>query len=159
MNIRAVLRFVACVVTAELAGALGALFTSSSVSTWYTTLEKPALNPPAWIFGPVWITLYFLMGVAAFLVWQAGMRRREVKLALTAFFVQLILNAIWSPLFFGWQSPLFALIDIVLLLAAIVWAMFLFYKVSRLAAYLLAPYLLWVCFATYLNTAILILNA
>ena len=142
----------------ELAGIIGSLFTSSAIPNWYSTIEKPALNPPPWVFGPVWTTLYALMGIAAFLVWKRGWEKKEVKLALGMFGIQLFLNAIWSIIFFGMQNPGWALVDILFLWFAIVLTMVLFYKISKPAMYLLIPYILWVSFATYLNYAIWILN-
>lgn len=125
---------------------------------WYDALIKPALNPPSWIFSPVWTVLYIMMALSAFLVWKKGWKRKEVRIALAMFGVQLALNLIWSPLFFGLQNPLLAFVDIVLMLAAIIWTIVLFYKLSRFAAYLLIPYLIWVSFATYLNFSIWWLN-
>lgn len=125
---------------------------------WYASLVKPALTPPSWIFSPVWTVLYVLMAVSAFLIWKKGWRRKEVRVALMAFGFQLALNLVWSPLFFGLQSPRLALLDIVLLLAAISWTMVAFWRLSRTAAYLLLPYLVWVAFATYLNFSIWRLN-
>ncbi|MDP3974829.1 MAG: TspO/MBR family protein [Candidatus Jorgensenbacteria bacterium] len=142
-----------------LAGAIGSIFTSSSVSGWFTTLVKPALNPPSWLFGPVWTALYVLMGIAAFVVWSnVDVMREERKRALWAFALQLILNATWSVLFFGLQSPLLALFGIALLWLAILWTLVVFSRISRPAAWLLAPYLLWVTFASYLNYATWTLN-
>jgi tryptophan-rich sensory protein len=150
--------FISCVVPL-LAGAAGALFTTAdSLNNWYAKLNKPAFNPPNWLFGPVWTTLYILMGIAAFLVWRKGLDNKPVRLALVWFLVQLALNALWTPLFFGLHSPLLALADIVLLLGAIVLTVFYFLKVSRPAGLLLVPYLAWVTFATSLNFAIYLLN-
>lgn len=142
----------------ELAGIIGSMFTVSAIPGWYSTLLKPALNPPSWIFGPVWITLYVLMGIAAFLVWRTGWKKRPVRVALMLFGLQLFLNTIWSIIFFGLHSPLPALVDIILLWLAIIATMVSFYKISRAAAFLLVPYLFWVTFATYLNCAFWILN-
>ncbi len=146
------------ILLSECAGLLGTIFTASAIPTWYATLEKPALNPPSWVFGPVWTILYALMGVAAFLVWRQGWEKKEVKQALGVFGMQLILNAVWSILFFGAQNPFIALIDILLLLCAIVLTMGVFFRVSKPATYLLIPYLVWVSFATYLNWSIYRLN-
>lgn len=143
---------------AQLAGIIGSVFTASAIPTWYAGLVKPALNPPAWVFGPAWITLYALMGVSAWLIWKNGWKKKEVRMALGAFGIQLFLNAIWSIIFFGLHSPGWALVDIALLWFAIVWTMVVFYRISRPAAYLLVPYLLWVSFASYLNYAIWALN-
>lgn len=152
------LKLIASIITCELAGIIGSFFTTPSVATWYQTLVRPALNPPAWVFGPVWITLYALMGVAAFLVWRAGLAHARVKIALAIFAVQLVLNTLWSIIFFGLHSPGGALIDIAALWIAIVLTIVAFAKISRPAAWLLVPYLAWVSFATYLNYAIWMLN-
>lgn len=142
-----------------LAGAFGSLFTSASVGTWYPTLVKPALNPPSWVFGPVWTVLYVLMGIAAYLVWSnPNVMKEEKRRALKIFALQLVLNAAWSVVFFGLLSPLLALINIVLLWCAILWTIVAFVRIARPAAWLLAPYLAWVTFATYLNAAIWLLN-
>ena len=149
---------VSAIVISQLVGAIGSLFTAQAIPTWYATLAKPALNPPAWVFGPVWTTLYVLMGVAAFLVWRKGWARREGKIALAVFVGQLLLNTLWSVLFFVLHSPGGALIEIVLLWGAIVATIIAFAKISKLAAWLLAPYLAWVSFAIYLNYAFWSLN-
>ncbi len=146
------------IIICELAGGIGSLFTASAVQGWYTTLVKPALNPPSWVFGPVWTTLYALMGIAAFLVWNKGLMRRDVRKALSIFIFQLVLNATWSIVFFGLQSPGWALVNICVMALAIIWTMVSFYKISKPAMWLLVPYLLWVCFASYLNYSIWILN-
>jgi translocator protein len=139
------------------AGFIGSFFTANSVRTWYVTLEKPLLNPPSWVFGPVWTVLYVLMGIASYIIWQ----QRDVphaKTALVLFGVQLFFNALWSILFFGFQSPGIALIEIVFLLSLIIVTMILFWRISVVAGILLVPYVLWVSFATYLNYAIWRLN-
>jgi tryptophan-rich sensory protein len=151
-------KLVIAIIVSELASIIGSVFTISAIPNWYAELVKPALNPPAWVFGPAWTTLYALMGIAAFLIWRMGWERKEVKMALGVFGTQLFLNAIWSIIFFGLQNPGWALVDIVLLWLAIVWTMVVFYKISRPAAYLLVPYLLWVSFASYLNYSIWTLN-
>lgn len=147
------------------AGAVGSLFTASSVGGWYALLVRPAIAPPNWVFGPVWTTLYLLMGLAAFLVWRThpmalqkgGMLTRR-RIALGAFVVQLALNAGWSVVFFGLYDPGAALTEIAGLWLAILATMLAFATISRPAAWLLAPYLLWVSFAAYLNLAIWLLN-
>ncbi|MGD0552743.1 MAG: TspO/MBR family protein [Sedimentisphaerales bacterium] len=142
-----------------LVGLMGSLFTTAdSLGNWYANLHKPAFNPPNWVFGPVWTTLYIMMGIAAFLVWRKGLENKLVRLALVCFIVQLFLNAIWTPLFFGLRSPLAGLIDIVLLLSAIDLTVILFLRISKPAALLLVPYVLWVLFATILNASIYLLN-
>ena len=155
---RKALKLITAIVVCELAGGIGSLFTISTIPTWYATLTKPALNPPAWIFGPVWTTLYLLMGIAAFLVWNKGWHRADVKKALGVFLLQLVLNAAWSIIFFGLHSPFWAFVDLVAMWLVIVWTMTLFYKISKPAMWLLLPYILWVSFAGYLNFSIWILN-
>jgi tryptophan-rich sensory protein len=139
------------------AGGIGSFFTASSVRDWYLTLEKPMLNPPSWVFGPVWTALFLLMGYALYLVWtdESGKRKR---LAYWVFGIQVALNLLWSIIFFGLQSPGGALIEIVFLWLAILATIILFAKFSRLAAWLLVPYILWVSFASYLNYSIWMLN-
>jgi tryptophan-rich sensory protein len=141
-----------------LTGALGGWVTSQSVIEWYPTLNKPAWNPPAWIFAPVWTTLYVMMAVAAWLVWKEASRGSGVRLALVLFFVQLALNCLWSLLFFGARSPGWALVDIFALLAALAATTWVFFNQSRLAGALMLPYLAWVSFATVLNFTIWQLN-
>lgn len=123
---------------------------------WYASLSKPSFNPPNWIFGPVWTTLYLMMGVAAWGVWRYG---RNCRAALTLFAIQLALNAAWSPLFFGLHRPDLALIDLIALWIAIVVTIVAFHRQVRWAAMLLLPYLAWVSFAGVLNFAIWRLNA
>ena len=154
---------VIAIVVSELAGIIGSFFTVSAIPTWYATLAKPALNPPAWVFGPVWTTLYALMGIAAFLVWSSyaeatSDRKRGIKIALSLFGIQLVLNTLWSIIFFGLHSPGGALIEIVFLWLAILATIIAFAKISRPAAWLLVPYILWVSFAMYLNYTIWMLN-
>lgn len=142
----------------QMAGILGAVTTATGGSEWYQNLAKPVFNPPSWVFGPVWTLLYALMGVAAYIVWKRGSHRYVVKQALAVFAVQLFLNAIWTPIFFGVHQVGLALLVIVLLWASILATMVLFYQRSRLACWLLLPYLLWVSFATVLNASIWFLN-
>lgn len=139
-------------------GGIGSVFTAPAIPTWYATLVKPELSPPNWVFAPVWTVLYVLMGLAAYLVWRKGLKVKGVKTALFVFCVQLVLNALWSVAFFGLQSPLIALGVITLLWLAIFETVFLFFSLSRTAAFLLIPYLLWVSFASYLNYSIWALN-
>ena len=158
MKLPSFFKLIIAIVVCELAGGIGSLVTISAIPTWYAALAKPALNPPSWIFGPVWTTLYLLMGIAAFLVWKQGWDRRDVRKALAVFGLQLVLNAVWSIIFFGLHSPLWALVDLVAMWLAIVWTMTLFYRISKPAMWLLLPYVLWVSFAAYLNYSIWILN-
>ena len=153
-----VLKLITAIAVSELAGVIGSFFTASSVQIWYPTLIKPAFSPPAWVFAPVWTTLYLLMGIAVFLVWSKGFNRRDVRTALAIFIYQLVLNTLWSVFFFGLEDPGAALIEIVSLLVAIIATVVAFARISRPAAWLFAPYLFWVSFAAYLNYALWALN-
>lgn len=158
MKINNTFKLIIAIAVSELAGIVGSVFTAPAITSWYAGIVKPALNPPAWVFGPVWTTLFALMGIAAFLVWRRGLERKDVKIALGIFIGQLVLNTLWSIIFFGLQSPGGALIEIVFLWLAVLAAIIAFYKISRPAAWLLVPYILWVSFAMYLNYAIWSLN-
>ena len=158
MKKRDTLKFVVSILVCQLAGVIGGLFTASSVGTWYAALTKPAFNPPNWLFSPVWITLYALMGIALFLVWRQGLQTEGVQIALIVFGLQLALNTLWSLLFFGLKMPFQAFIDIVILWCLILMTLLKFKKISRLAGFLLVPYLLWVSFAAVLNFFLWYLN-
>jgi len=136
------------------AASMGALFMPGE---WYAALNKPAWNPPGWIFGPVWTALYIMMAVAAWLVWRQGGWSKQRK-PLLRFLGQLALNALWTPLFFGLHWPGVAFLEIILLWLAIAWTIAAFWCVQRAAAWLLAPYLAWVSFAAVLNGALWRLN-
>ncbi len=124
---------------------------------WYNSLNKPSWNPPSWVFGPVWTTLYTLMGIAAWLVWKK-FGFKYAKPALSVFLIQLVLNGLWSQLFFGLKSPGWAFLEIFFLLATILLTTFLFSKKVKAAAWLMVPYILWVAFATVLNGTIWWIN-
>lgn len=147
-----------CILLCLSAGGVGSAFTAPAIPEWYAALNKPSFSPPNWIFAPVWTLLYILMGLAAALVWKKGLQNPEVRTALVAFLVQLILNMLWSALFFGMHSPLYGLIDILFLWIMILVTIGRFSKVSTPAALLLIPYLLWVTFASGLNLGIFLLN-
>ena len=139
-------------------GFLSGFATQSSVNDWFVTLNKPSFNPPNWVFAPVWTVLYIMMGTAAGLVWAKGFHHLWVKTALYHFVFQLLLNASWSIIFFGFMEPFWGLVVIITLLVLIVLTIRWFRIVSKFAAWLLIPYLLWVCFATALNYKIWELN-
>lgn len=153
-----VIKLIISILIVQLAGIIGSIFTSSSVSTWYQSLVKPSFTPPNWIFGPVWIILYLLMGIALYLVWGKGFKNKGVKIAVYIFILQLILNLLWSFLFFGLNNPLYAFIEIIVLWILILINIILFYRISKTSAYLLLPYIFWVTFAAVLNFTILLLN-
>jgi tryptophan-rich sensory protein len=140
-------------------GYVSGMVTRESVTTWYPTLEKPSFNPPNWLFAPVWTALYIIMGIAGALVWdRIDTDEENVKKGLRFFFIQLVLNALWSFLFFWLKNPLIALIEIILLWLMIYETFVQFHKVNKTAAYLFIPYLLWVTFAMVLNGSIWWLN-
>lgn len=141
----------------QLAGVIGSVFTTPKIPNWYASLIKPTFNPPGWIFGPVWILLFILMGISLYLIWTANIKHKKT-LALTTFFIQLCLNTLWSILFFGFMSPFAALIEIVFLWIAILATIIFAHKISSTAGKLLIPYLVWVSFAMILNTGIWVLN-
>jgi benzodiazapine receptor len=149
---------VVAIAVCELAGVIGSLFTAPSIPGWYAGLVKPSFNPPGWVFGPVWTTLYAMMGLAAWLVYDRGLTKPGVKMALVVFAGQLLLNTLWSITFFGLHRILAAVVVIVLLWAMILCTIVLFHRISRPAAYLLVPYILWVSFAAVLNVSLYVLN-
>lgn len=153
-----IVTLVAAIVVCQLAGVLGVIFTIPNIPTWYNTLSKPDFAPPGSLIGVVWILLYTLMGISLYIVWEKGLNKKVVRGAIDAFGVQLILNALWSFLFFGLRSPFYGLLGIILLWLAIVVTIMRFYKVSKNAAWLLVPYILWVSFAGILNFMIWQMN-
>jgi len=152
-----ILKFIISIVIPFIAGGIGSLATFPNVSTWYATLEKPFFSPPNWIFGPVWTLLYVLMGVSLYLLWTSTRKGDKTK-AFMAFGIQIALNTLWSVFFFGLHAPVGGLITIVILLISIALTIRYFWHFSKMASYLLLPYLLWVSFATILNIAIVALN-
>jgi translocator protein len=139
-------------------GALSGYLTSSAINGWYATLTKPSFNPPNYLFGPVWTTLYTMMGIAYFLVWNSKPVSESKNNAYLFYWVQLFLNFMWSICFFYFQNPALALVVIVLMLITIAGTMFTFKKFSAIAAWLLVPYICWVAFATALNFELWRLN-
>ena len=152
------IKLAASVVLCMLAGFVGRIFTTPKIDGWYAGLNKPSFNPPGWLFGPVWTALYVMMAIALYLVWRKGLAAKGVKVALAVFLVQLALNALWSFAFFGAESPLAGLVVIVALWAMIAASIAAFAPISRAAAALLVPYILWVTFAAILNASIYLLN-
>ncbi|HBQ60930.1 MAG TPA: sensory protein TspO [Balneolaceae bacterium] len=146
------------IVVCNAVGLLASSVTLPAIDGWYAGLNKPFFNPPGWLFGPVWTTLYTFMGISAAAIWQVGFNHPKVKEALAIFGVQLGLNGIWSFLFFGYQSPLFAFIEILCLLIAIIATIRIFKEIKPWTAWLLIPYLAWVMFASILNFSIYLLN-
>ena len=152
------LKLIISLLICQVAGLVGSIFTMPAIGVWYATLHKPAFSPPNWIFGPVWIILFILMGIALYLVWSKSNGKEERNKAIIFFSVQLILNIAWSFCFFYLQNPLSGLVEIFVLWIFILLTIIYFYKISKLAAYLLIPYILWVSFAAVLNYFLFILN-
>lgn len=151
-------RLIFSIIACELIGFATIPVTLSSIPTWYARLIKPSINPPDWIFGPVWTILYALMGISLFLISKAKTKKDLRKQAIRFFTVQLLFNFLWSLLFFGGHSPVLGLLDIIALLIALSLTLFFFWKISKKAFYILFPYFVWVCFATVLNASIVFLN-
>lgn len=159
MRLKKFFRFLFSILLANSAGFLGSFFTASSVKTWYQTINKPFFNPPSFVFAPVWTLLYILMGVSFYLIWQQTKFKSKIsKLARNIFLIQLILNALWSILFFGFKNPVLAFIEIIILWILIFKNIKVFAKINKTAAYLLWPYLAWVSFASILNLSLILLN-
>lgn len=151
-----ILKLIGAILFCELAGGIGAIFTTPAINTWYATFEKPVFNPPNWLFAPVWTILFALMGIALYLIWINSAQNK--RSAYIIFFVQLILNILWSSIFFGAKLPGLALVEIIIMWLAVLLTIIYFYKISKPAGLILLPYLLWVSFATVLNYEIFILN-
>jgi tryptophan-rich sensory protein len=154
---------IGCLFITQFAGIIGSLFTTKAITTWYQSLSKPFLNPPNWIFGPVWTILFLLMGISLYLILSQkhGLFFRHDKifsLGLIFFAVQLVLNILWSYFFFYLHDPLWGLFDIILLIIFIGLSAYFFWRLRPLAGYILLPYLAWVLFATYLNYSLWRLN-
>ena len=138
-------------------GSVGGLVTVNEIPTWYATLNKPSFNPPNWLFGPVWTTLYVLMGISVYLIWKQPVSTERNK-ALQLFIIQFILNFCWSFIFFGLHATGWALMEMIALWILILLSILHFAKHSKTAAWLLVPYIAWVSFALLLNAAIWRLN-
>jgi translocator protein len=153
-----ILLLAGCIILPLIIGFIGSLFTTANIPIWYASLNKPWFNPPNWLFGPVWTVLYILMGVSLWLVIKNGFSDANVRRASYVFSVQLIINLLWSVVFFGMHSPAGGLTVIIILIALIIATVREFEKISRLSAYLLIPYLCWTIIATILNAYVVILN-
>lgn len=140
------------------AGAIGSLFTTQSIPTWYSTLNRASFNPPNWVFGPAWTILYILMSISLFLILDSNASKKDKRMPLIIFLIQIVLNALWSIIFFGLRSPLAAFISIIFLWVSILLNIIEFYKIKKIAGLILLPYILWVTFASILNLFVVILN-
>jgi|ERR1035437_2661837 tryptophan-rich sensory protein len=157
MKLNKIIKLLFLIIVCEGVGFLGTIFTIPSIQGWYMTLQKAPFNPPPWVFGPIWTTLYFLMGVSIFLLLQKKLKKQRTFL-LALFSIQLFLNFLWSVIFFGWHLPLAAMIELVLLWITIALLIIDFWKFSKPAAILLIPYLCWVSVASTLNLFVVLLN-
>lgn len=157
MNFKPIIALIICILIPLLTGGIAGFVTSSNIESWFTYLEKPAFNPPNWLFGPVWTTLYILMGISLFMIWKEPATPQR-KSALRLFFLQLFLNFAWSFIFFYFHQPGFAFLEIIVLWIAILLMIVSFYRLNRSAAFLQLPYLGWVTFASVLNVSIWYLN-
>ncbi len=155
-NRSSAIRFIVAVAVCEAAGLVSSVYTISAIPTWYAALQKPWFTPPNWLFAPVWLTLYFLMGVSLYLLWG---KRQRARAALGAFVLQLVLNVFWSIVFFGAHQLFYGFVVIAALWAAILATIALSYRVSRGAAFVLLPYISWVTIASALNYYVWVLNA
>ena len=152
------LKLLISIVVCHMAGVMGGLFTRNSIPGWYENLKKPFFTPPDWVFGPAWITLYTMMGIALYAIWRKGWGAPGVKQALAIFILQLTLNSLWTVVFFGGRSILGGMVVIVFLWLAIAWTMAVFFNLAKAAFLLFVPYILWVSFALVLNAVLLKLN-
>ncbi len=151
-------KLIISIVICEAIGLIGSVFTTPSIGSWYTDLQKPGFTPPNWIFAPVWTTLFLLMGISLYFLIERGIGK-GVRTGLVIFGAQLALNLIWSILFFGLHTILFALVEIVVLWIAILATIIWFWRIRKISAYLLIPYIVWVTVAAFLNYYIWVLNA
>jgi benzodiazapine receptor len=151
------IKLLLCILLPLVVGGISGYFTAGNITTWYTTLHKPSFNPPNYLFGPVWTSLYTLMGISFYLVLNKAKAADTFKLT-GIFIVQLLLNFLWSFIFFKFHQLGFALLEIILLWVSILSMIILFYKTSKWAALINIPYLLWVSFATILNLSFYLLN-
>lgn len=156
-------RLIVSLIIPQVAGIIGSFFTVQGIKGWYAGLIKPSFNPPGWIFSPVWITLYVLMGISIYLIWSAydkasAGQRKKLKITFWLFWAHLFFNATWSIMFFGLKSAALGLINIAIIWVFILVLMIRFWKIKKLASYLLIPYFLWVSFASVLNFFLWYLN-
>jgi benzodiazapine receptor len=158
MKVENIIKLIFSITICQVAGVMGSIFTSPSIPVWYATLQKPYFSPSNWIFAPVWILLFTLMGISLYLILIENLNDNTVKIGIAIFSFQLLLNISWSFLFFSLQNILYALLEIIILWFAILLTIYQFWKINKKSPYLLIPYLLWVTFAAFLNFTIWRLN-
>lgn len=158
MKIKQIFEALVAILICQAAGIIGSIFTANNIQTWYINLNKPFFNPPNWIFGPVWFTLYCLMGIALYLIWKKRNSIPQAKTGINIFLIHLVFNALWSIVFFALHQIALSVLNIIILLGLIIYLTRSFYKIDARAAYLMFPYVAWVSFASILNISLLILN-
>jgi len=158
MDLSSIIKLIVSILASFAAGGIGSLFTFKAIPTWYAGLRKPRYTPPNRAFGPVWTTLYVLMGISVFLIWQKGLSTNAAFLAFVLFWIQLAINAIWSIIFFGMKSKGGGVVTIIVLWLLILATIVTSFRVSIWAGILLIPYIVWVTIASYLNIGVWILN-
>lgn len=158
MSLSIIIKLVVSFLTVFAAGGIGSLFTFRAIPTWYAGLKKPRYTPPNWAFGPVWTTLYVLMGISVFLIWQTGLDNNSELIAFSLFWAQLTVNALWSIIFFGIKSKGGGVATIAILWLLILATTVASFRVSAWAGALLIPYIVWVTIASYLNIGVWLLN-
>jgi translocator protein len=156
MNLSTILRLLFYISICLIIGSSGAYFTSQSINTWYPTLIKPSFNPPNYLFGPVWTSIFILLGICLWGILKT--KEKETKTVLNLFILQFIFNILWSYFFFGLRSPGLAMLDILLLLTTLFFFIYHLSKIAKWLAYTQLLYLAWVLFASILNGAIYFLN-
>ena len=138
-NIREIPKLIVSILVVFLAGAVGTVYTLKQITTWYVSLIKPSWTPPNWAFGPIWSTLYVLMGISLFLVWREGLERKDVKIAIIVFAVQLVINVVWSLVFFATHNIIGGLVMVIVLWISVLITILVFYRISKPAALYLNP--------------------
>ena len=157
MKLKDLTKLVSSFLLVAIAATIGSLVTFQAIPTWYAALNKTVISPPDWVFAPAWTILYILMAMALFLIWREEPTKKQ-KEALQLFGAQLVSNAAWSIIFFGTHLIFTAFIEIILLLTLIIWTTIWFYRVNKIAGYLMIPYILWVGFAAILNFSTWLVN-
>ncbi len=153
------LKLVICILICQSVGIISGLLTTTQNNVWYTTIIKPSWNPPGYLFGPVWTVLYLMMGISLWIIWKSNAPEGQKMEACLIFAIQLFLNFWWTILFFKFHSPIAAFVEIILMIALIFFTIFRFSEISKTAAWLMVPYISWVCFAAILNYNLWKLNS
>jgi tryptophan-rich sensory protein len=146
------------IIVCQAAGIIGSFFTARALPGWFAGLNQPSFTPPDWMYAPIWIVMYLLMAIAAFLIWWRGLHIKPVRVAMILFLVQLVLNLLWVVTLFGLQSVLYGLVTVVALWIMVLFTIIQFYKISIAAGTLMIPYILWVTFTVILNGSLYLLN-